>query len=135
MARRPFDAYFKSLLEYRTKDFVRLPFPNVKLKVISAKLDKELIVFKTRLAYQVLHVRTQSDCLLHFEYVSGYDPKAAHTVFLNAALLENKYHLEVTSVLFLLRPPRRGTEAGCYEVYLGSELTNVFKCRVVKLWE
>lgn len=105
MARRPFDAYFKMMVENWPLIFIRLAFPNLKLKVISTKLDKELITIKTRLADQVLRVRTKGESLFHFEYVSSYDPDIAHSLFLKAGLLDAKYNLEVTSVLFQLKQP------------------------------
>lgn len=135
MARRPFDAYFKMMVESWPLAFIRLAFPNLKLKVISTKLDKELIAIKTRLADQVLHVRTKGESLFHFEYVSSYDPDIAHSMFLKAGLLDAKYNLEVTSVLFQLKQPPRGKNVGSYEVYLDSELTNHFHYKVVEVWK
>ncbi len=135
MARRPFDAYFKMMVENWPLVFIRLAFPTLKLKVISTKLDKELIAVKTRLADQVLYVSTAGECLLHFEYVSSYDPDIAHGIFLKAAMLDGKYNLEVTSVLFQLKQPPRGKNVGFYEAHLGSEPTNHFHYKVVELWK
>ncbi len=135
MVRRPFDAYFKSLVESCASEIIRFLFPEVKVSVLSTKLDKELIAIKTRVADQVLHVRSTHESLFHFEYMSSYDPDIAHDVFIKAALLDNKYGLEVTSVLLQLKPPPKGRNLAEYRVYLGAEPTNCFRYNVVALWK
>jgi hypothetical protein len=50
-------------------------------------------------------------------------------------MLDGKYSLEVTSVLFQLKQPPRGKNVGTYDVHLGSELTNHFNYKVVELWK
>jgi len=56
-------------------------------------------------------------------------------MFVYAGALTATHNLEVSSVLFLLRPPRDLRTLGRYEVELFNQRTNKFEFTVVKLWE
>jgi len=125
----------KAMAEKRPKPLVRMAFPESDFKVISSKYDTELII-KTRRVDKVIHIADEyGERLINYEFQSRYRRTIPKRLFVYAGALTATHNLDVSSVLFLLRPPRDLSTLGRYEVELFNRRTNKFEFIVVKLWE
>jgi hypothetical protein len=122
--------------ERRPRPFLRLAFPDSDFKVIASKYNTELII-KTRRVDKVIHIAdADGEHLINYEFQSRYRRTTAKRMFVYAGALTATHNLEVSSVLFLLRPPPKNVRTlGRYEVKLFKQRTNTFEFIVVKLWE
>ncbi len=135
MAQPLLDQILKLQAERRPRPFVRLAFPGSAFKVIASKYDTELII-KTRRVDKVIHIAdADGEHLINYEFQSRYRRTTAKRMFVYAGALTATHNLEVSSVLFLLRPPKDIRSLGRYEVELFKQRTNAFEFIVVKLWE
>jgi len=130
------DKFLKEMAELHPEDFVRLAFPNKRFEVLSAQVDKELVV-RSRLVDMVMIIRTSNGRqVIHSEFKRRYTRNVLKQVFGYAGGLTIKYNLDVTTILYLTKPPSRGTrDLGLYQVRPFDEPTNQFSFKVVRLWE
>jgi hypothetical protein len=131
-----YDKFLKEMTELHPKDFVWFAFPNEQFKVLSTQLDKELIV-RSRQVDLAMIIRTKRGRqIIHPEFKSDYNRKVLRQVFGYAGALTIKYKFDVTSILYLIRPPsKKARNLGLYEARPFDEPTNQFSFRVVKLWQ
>jgi hypothetical protein len=135
MAQPLLDQILKLQAERRPRPFVRLAFPGSNFKIIASKYDTELII-KTRRVDKLIHIAdADGEHLINYEFQSRYRRTTAKRMFVYAGALTATHNLEVSSVLFLLRPPKDILTLGHYEVKLFNQRTNAFEFIVVKLWE
>lgn len=93
--------------EHQAGAFIRLAFPTISFKILTTKLEKELI-FKTRLVDTAVKISADSkEHLVHFEFQTDYDAKIGERIFIYAGALKAKYRLPVSSVLFQIKPHRK----------------------------
>lgn len=130
------DQLLKKMAEYHADEFIRLAFPKADFEIISTKLEKE-VIFKTRIVDTVIKVLTdKTEHLLHFEFQTKYDPEITKRIFIYAGVLTAKYNLNVTSILFQLRPPpKKSKPIDSYHVNIFGTTTNSFRFHCVRLWE
>ena len=131
-----YDKFLKDMAERHPEEFVWLAFPNQRFELISTQLDKELIV-RSRQVDTVMIIRTKRGRqLFHLEFKSRYDRKELRKIFGYAGGLTLKYRLDVTTILYLVKPPsRRAKDLGLYQAMPFEEPTNQFGFKVVRLWE
>jgi len=130
------DKFLKEMAELHPKDFAWLAFPDEQFKILSAQLDKEIIVRSRQVDIAMLVRTKRGRQILHAEFKTEYNRKALRQIFGYAGALTSKYHLDVTTVLYLVRPPSPGTrDLGLYQARPFDEPTNQFSFKVVKLWE
>lgn len=137
MSHQLVDQILKTMAEYHADEFIRLAFPQADFRVVSAKLEKE-VIFKTKIVDTVIKILVDNqEHLVHFEFQTRYDPKIAERIFIYAGVLTAKYNLDVTSVLFQLRPPpsKMNKLINSYRVNLFGTVTNTFRFHCVRLWE
>ena len=135
MAQPLLDQMLKAMAEKRPKPLVRMAFPQSDFKVISSKFDSELII-RTRRVDKVIHIADAAgEHLINYEFQARYRRTIPKRMFVYAGALTATHNLDVSSVLFLLRPPRDLSTLGRYEVELFNRHTNKFEFIVVKLWE
>lgn len=130
------DRLLKKMAEYHADEFIRLAFPLADFEVISSKLEKE-VIFKTRIVDTLIKILVdKNEHLVHFEFQTKYDPKIAERIFIYAGVLTAKYNLDVTSILFQLKPPpKTAKRIDSYRVNLFGTITNSFRFHCVRLWE
>jgi len=135
MAQPLLDQILKAMAEKRPKPLVHMAFPLSNFKVLSSKYDTELII-KTRRVDKVIHIAdADGEHLINYEFQTRYRRTIPKRMFVYAGALTATHNLDVSSVLFLLRPPRDLSTLGRYEVELFNRRTNKFEFIVVKLWE
>jgi len=115
------------MAEKRPKPLVHMAFPQSDFKVISSKYDTELII-KTRRVDKVIHIADEhGEHLINDEFQCRYRRTIPKRMFVYAGALTATHNLDVSSVLFLLRPPRDLSTLGRYEVELFNRRTNKFE--------
>jgi len=130
------DQLLKTMAEYHADEFIRLAFPEANFKIIDTKLEKELIV-KTKVVDTIIKIAVENEQhLIHFEFQSEYESDIAKRIFVYAGALTAKFDLNVTSILFQIKPPPRNiTVINRYDIDLFGMVTNSFGFHCVKLWE
>jgi len=124
------------MAEFHADEFIRLAFPNADFKILSTRLEKELVI-KTRIVDSVIKiVAAEAEHLIHFEFQTDYQTDIAKRIFIYAGALTAKYDLPVTSILFQLKPPPKKVEVfNRYDVNVFETITNSFSFQCVKLWQ
>jgi len=95
------------------------------------------LILRTRIADKVFTIQTgREKHIVHLEFQLRYGHEIPKRMFVYAGALTTKYDLEVSSVLILIKPPRRkGHQIGVYRSHLAGKITNEFHFPVVPLWE
>lgn len=131
-----YDKFLKDMAEHHSAELLGLAFPEDQFKVLSAQLDKELIL-RSRQVDTVMLVRTKRGRqIFHLEFKAEYNRRELRKIFGYAGALTLKYRLDVTTILYLVRPPsKRARDLGLYQAMPFGVPTNQFGFRVVRLWE
>ncbi|MDZ7361322.1 MAG: hypothetical protein ONB46_11430 [candidate division KSB1 bacterium] len=131
-----YDKFLKDMAEHHAEELPGLAFMEVRFKILSAQLDKELIL-RSRQVDTVMLVRTKRGRqILHLEFKTKYNRQELRKIFGYAGALTLKYRLDVTTILYLVRPPsKRAGDLGLYQAMPFGVPTNQFAFRVVRLWE
>ncbi|MDZ7261438.1 MAG: hypothetical protein ONB05_04965 [candidate division KSB1 bacterium] len=136
MAQQLIDQLMKKMAERYAEDFIKLVFPEADFTVVSTELDKELIIQTREIDVAIKILEQDREHIFHLEFQTEYDPEIPKRIFIYAGALTAKYHLEVTSVLFQLRPPPKSVQIlNCYQVTVFGQETNKFSFIAIKLWE
>ncbi len=130
------DKYFKEMIQRHLKDFMFLLHPERKYEIISAQLDKELIVRRRETDF-VAKIRVGKRVyLFHFEFISQYRRRLVRKACGYGGALALKYNCDVVTVLFLLTAPfKKGQNPGYYGVAPFGVPMNEHNLAVVNLWE
>lgn len=130
------DKYLKEMVERYLQEFVALLQPTGAYEVVSAPLNKELIV-RRRESDFVSKVRIgRRVFLFHFEFLSQYRRAKVREAYGYGGALTLKYKCDVATVLYVLKPPsRKAQELGVYEIAPFGGCLNRHNLAVVKLWE
>jgi len=131
-----YDKFLKDMAEHHSEELLGVAFPEEQFKILSAQLDKELIL-RSRQVDTVMLVRTRRGRqIFHLEFKTEYNRKELRKIFGYAGALTLKYRLDVTTILYLVRPPsKRAGDLGLYQAMPFGVPTNQFGFRVVRLWE
>jgi hypothetical protein len=93
------DLVMKAMAAKNPQQFVRFVFPDVKFKIVSVSLDKELRI-RTRIVDKVFKLRDRRrEYLLHFEFLTRYKTKIAEDIFIYSGGLTNNYKLKTISIV------------------------------------
>ena len=130
------DKYFKEMMQRHLKDYMFLLHPGQEYEIISAHLDKELIVRRRETDF-VAKIRVGKRVyLFHFEFISQYRRRLVRKAYGYGGALALKYNCDVVTVLFLLTPPfKERQNPGYYHVAPFGVPMNEHNLAVVNLWE
>ncbi len=129
----PFDATSKHMIDARPREWLAaggLP-PGGSLEILNADLSAV-----SRAADKLIRVLCEKAYIAHFEFQSGYDPGLDRRVLVYNVLAQDRFDLEVLSVVFLLRPEAMGPGiTGRVVQERGKDHRLDFIYKVVKVWE
>ena len=129
----PFDATSKHMVDARPREWLAaggLP-PGVSLEILDADLSAV-----SRAADKLVRVLCDKAYIAHFEFQSGYDPGLDRRVLVYNVLAEDRFGLEVISVVFLLRPEAMGPGVtGRVLRERGNDHRLEFTYKLVRVWE
>jgi len=130
------DKYFKEMIQRHLKDFMFLLHPGQEYEIISAQLDKELIVRRRETDF-VAKIRVGKRVyLFHFEFISQYRRRLVRKACGYGGALALKYDCDVVTVLFLLKPPSMKVQnPGYYNVSPFGAPLNEHNLAVINLSE
>lgn len=129
-----FDRTLKIIAQDNAEVFLRLAFPEVKIKLVGTLENVELSLPEERVDFVHQLEYSDKEYLLHIEFQLQHKKDFPKRVFVYSAELTQQFDKPVVSLALYLKR-RKSPIPKSYAVYLGKDVINRFSYPVLKIWD